>query len=65
MHVYLETLGKRSQKLDFDGQANKGSHAAVRNGGREGHRHSALGVTHLLEGGMSEVLALSAQSPSS
>lgn len=54
--TYFETLGERSQELDFDGQANEGSHAAVRNGGCEGHSHCALGVAHLDEGGLSEVL---------
>lgn len=63
--TYFETLGERSQELDFDGQANEGSHAAVRNGGGEGHRHCALGVAHLGGGGLSEVLALSAQRSSS
>ena len=47
VHVYLETLGKRSQKLDFDGQTNKSSHATERNGGCEGHGHCTLQVTHL------------------
>lgn len=47
VHIHLETLGKGSKKLDFDGQADKSGHAAVWNGGCEGHSHRTLGVAHL------------------
>lgn len=46
--IYLETLGKGSKKLDFDGQTDKSGHAAVWNGGCEGHSHRTLGVAHLV-----------------
>lgn len=61
--AYLETLGKGSQKLDFDGQPNESGHAAVWNGGCEGHSHCALGVTHLVAGGMSRLVAVPDLSP--
>ena len=45
--IPLEMLRKGLQKLDFDGQANKGGHAVVQNDMYEGNGHCALGVTHL------------------
>lgn len=48
--MYLKALGKGSQKLDFDGQANESGHAAVRDGGGECHSHGTLWVTHLVAG---------------